>query len=999
MTPKEEITCFNCKSHYFIHSENPLTNYCPYCGKSISETSTLAETVLATSPSSQTEISFVEGLAPDKENILFSIGPYQALKAIGKGGMGEVHLVYDTTCGRRIALKRVRTDLEQKQRLLDRFLKEARITSQLTHPSIIPIYAIHIEAGSIFYTMPYVKGETLRAILRRTRRQEKMGEPLDHLGGSIPALARTFINICQAIAYAHAYGVLHRDIKPENIMIGSYGEVMILDWGLAKMLKTKEEFEAGESKEKRHTGIGKIVGTISYMAPERAMGSPSTAQTDIYSLGVILYQILTLHLPFKRGKLAQFRKNIHKEKWTDPTEVSPYREVPPMLAKICKRCLHPHPGKRYPTVDAMIRDLENYIEGRSDWFETTRLDTQKKSDWEFQENVLFAEHVAITRATETSDWVSLMISKRSFAANVKLETRVKLGNSGHGVGFLLCIPEITERRHLNDGYCLWLGSNSSRATKLLRSTVEVLSAPEVYLEQDMWVSIRIEKVENTVHLWMNDTLQFTYYSHLPLVGTHIGFLSRDADFEMDPLTIFQGNLHVTVNCLAVPDAFLAHKDFTTALSEYRRIAYSFPGRAEGREALFRAGVTLLEQGRSCTKEKESIGYYEQALAQFENLHNTPGAPLEYLGKGLVYKEMGNLEEEVKCYTFPFRRYRRHPMLTILQEQVIHRMHECSRHHRSATYALTFLAVRHIQDITDSNLCQKLFKSLQGHWETPQFIHPVPESETDEYLPFAISLAFWLNRPHFLQEMVMEILKSPKIMPEVLSNALFSMTALGPSEPLTETLEALSEPHTAAYHSLREALEATLLALKNPELAVKSFKELFPKPSSSEALLSALALAEIALDKGDTDSALALTSHFANAPYTSEELFYIDTQTIWALLQAGMWQEAEQKLHRYPAEILSSESTPLHYLYGLYLLTTEGEEIAAAHFGALFDVAHPRSWNLATHYITGKIGPESRWMKTAFFWEKKQLYRSLSLYERCLGNIDQAKRYLSMSIRQ
>src|SRR5262249_41627073 len=149
----------------------------------------------------------------------------------------------------------------------------------------------------------------------------------------------------------------------------------------------------------------------------------------------------------------------------------------------------------------------------------------------------------------------------------------------------------------------------------------------------------IEKVGDHIHVFLDQQLQFTYISYFPLMGTHVGLLARDADFEIEHLAVYVGSQSVMVNCLAVPDAFLAQKDFTTALSEYRRIGYSFPGRAEGREAMFRAGITLLEEARSTSDKEKANEIYDLALAEFEKLRDTPGAPLEYLGKALVYQEL------------------------------------------------------------------------------------------------------------------------------------------------------------------------------------------------------------------------------------------------------------------------------------------------------------------------------------------------------------------------
>ncbi len=389
-----------------------------------------------------------------------------------------------------------------------------------------------------------------------------------------------------------------------------------MDWGLAKLMEStkngEDEMAMHPSQTPHHmTRIGKVVGTVSYMAPERAMGNPATVQSDIYSLGVILYQILTLRLPFKRGTLNEFREKMHLEELYDPIEVSPYRDVPKVLSRITFKCLSKDLGDRYLSVKELIHDLESYIEGRSEWFQAAQLDIFNKSDWEFQENVLIAEHVAITRSPEIADWVSLMVSKSSFSDTIMLEATVRFGEKGHGIGFLLGIPEASQRVHLNDGYCLWIGSEVNRSTKLLCSTVEVMHSPDLYLKRHEWYHLKIEKINNRLNFFIDGALQISYTSHLPLVGTHVGLLSRDADFSIKDLFVYTGSQNVMVNCLAVPDAFLAKKDFSAALSEYRRIGYSFPGRVEGREAMFRAGITLLEQARASEK-KEAAALYDQA---------------------------------------------------------------------------------------------------------------------------------------------------------------------------------------------------------------------------------------------------------------------------------------------------------------------------------------------------------------------------------------------------
>ena len=180
---------------------------------------------------------------------------------------------------------------------------------------------------------------------------------------------------------------------------------------------------------------------------------------------------------------------------------------------------------------------------------------QSKRDSGVQENVFIAEHIAITRGQEVADWVSLMISKASVTGNIKIEAELTLHDNSQGVGFLLSIPEVLQREHLNDGYCLWIGSDQNRTTKLLRRAVEVLHAPEIYLEREQKALVRIEKLDNNLHFYLNNIIQFSYVSHLPLIGTHVGLIARDGDFTISPISLSIGSQNITISCLAIPDAF------------------------------------------------------------------------------------------------------------------------------------------------------------------------------------------------------------------------------------------------------------------------------------------------------------------------------------------------------------------------------------------------------------------------------------------------------------
>jgi len=959
--------------------------------------------------------SLIEGHAPKEEDIKFSIGPYQIIETIGIGGMGEVYLAYDTTSGRRIALKRIKEELLNYKRINNRFLKEAHVTSQLTHPSIIPIYAIHKNGNKVFYTMPYVEGETLKQILRKTRALAKKGKKVDIIGGSIPSLIRIFINVCQAIAYSHSKKVLHRDLKPENIIVGQYGEVLILDWGLAKLIRknsTTENVRHEEDIPEQNNGmslseitkIGKVVGTVSYMAPERARGDNSTYQTDIYSLGIILYQILTLRYPFIRKSLDDFRENMSREILPDPIEVAPYRDIPRILARIAVKCLEPDPADRYHSVEELITELENYIEGRAEWYEIATLDTKNKEDWEFQEHIYIQDHLAITRTSEDSYWMNLMISKASFSENIMLEARIRFAEGGHGLGFLLSVPEKSERKHLNDGYCLWISTDIHKSTKLLRSTVEVIHAPEIALKHGEWYNARINKVDNIIHFYLNDKLQFSYISHIPLVGTHIGIISRDFNFEIEELKIFVGGQNVNVKCLAVPDAFLAHKDYTTALSEYRRIGYSFPGRAEGREALFRAGITLLEQAKSQKSPKEAKTFYDQALKEFEKLYQTPGAPLEYLGKALVYQSLKEYDEEIKCFELGSRRYPKHPLLPVLQEQIIFRMHGSSRINRKTTYQFILLTTRLFHEVTLSRHAKKLFNSLQNHWEPLPFIEKtevISNNINYHIQQFSIKLAFWLGKPYTIEEIIEENINFKNPNGTLIANGIVAIIKLGSWQLASKILEkiiAIKQNPLINYPNLVTDLRLMIDAEKGDStLDIDAYLEAKPELNfSAERML--LHVMESALTN---NSPLIVHDIYDKTieKISPSQMHLFDGFNTWAYFNEHKWAKGSKLLLTYPIEDLSHETSFLYTLYGCWLLVSEGKEISQIHFSGILETPYPRTWCLLGHYLTRKIHQNEIWKDKAFSWEKRQLYKQLQLYYTCVNDEKQKSNFLKLEKKE
>jgi hypothetical protein len=277
--------------------------------------------------------------------------------------------------------------------------------------------------------------------------------------------------------------------------------------------------------------------------------------------------------------------------------MAPYRDIPRQLAAVCRKCLARSEKERCQSVEELIVELKSFIEGKPEWVFTSELDLKRSEDWQFQENILLAKNIAITQSLDVTDWAGLMVSRRAFTNNLRLEATVRLGKEARGLGFLLSVPKADGRKSLEEGYCIWIGSEKSPSCRIFRNNVQVMEAKSLFLQPGTWHQIGIEKVDDHLKLYLDGTPKLSFAGYLPLPGPHTGLIHKDGDFEIKDWKIYDGSHNVTVGCLAVPNAFLMHKLYDVALEEYRRIGQCFPGRIEGREALFLAGLTLIEKAK------------------------------------------------------------------------------------------------------------------------------------------------------------------------------------------------------------------------------------------------------------------------------------------------------------------------------------------------------------------------------------------------------------------
>jgi serine/threonine-protein kinase len=287
---------------------------------------------------------------------------------IGQGGMGEVFLVTDQDLRRQVAMKVLRHDIQAGRDQHLHFIAEAQATSQLEHPGIPPVHDIGLTPdGRLYFTMKLVQGRTLREVLHDLALKRKEVALEYNLHKLVSILER----ICEPVHFAHEKGVIHRDLKPDNVMLGDYGEVQLMDWGLARVEGASEEFqgfdlvETARTESGLETQHGSIKGTVPYMSPEQLQGEEIDRRSDIYALGCLLYEMLTLHAAFDPREPGILSKKLAGD-IADVATRNPRRPVPEALSRICRRAMATHPSGRYETADALAVELRHWLDGRSE---------------------------------------------------------------------------------------------------------------------------------------------------------------------------------------------------------------------------------------------------------------------------------------------------------------------------------------------------------------------------------------------------------------------------------------------------------------------------------------------------------------------------------------------------------------------------------------------------------------------------------------------------------
>ncbi len=371
------------------------------------------------------------------------VGKYEYIDEIARGGMGRIVSVRDRSLRRKVAMKLlIAPNGKPTSSQIDRLLAEAQTTGQLEHPNIVPIHDVGVnQSDNYYFTMKLVKGTTLKEVFRKlTNADTQTSEQY-----SLHRMLAIFQQIANGLGFAHSRGVIHRDLKPDNIMIGEFGEVLIMDWGIAKLVKPMpssgvgaknvedhsfaHEFKGIETLEKDGTVVGTIAGTVGYMSPEQARGEVDRldARTDIFSLGALLYEMLAGSPPYNQPTIKERLFSAAHEEAIEGPAVRARKmksnltiSIPREVAAIAMKAVALKPDDRYQSAQEFVDDIQRYLEGHS---VTACPDTlvQQVTKWTKRNRVMVRTVAAVVCAVVLAAWGARFLIRHSMIAGHKSE--------------------------------------------------------------------------------------------------------------------------------------------------------------------------------------------------------------------------------------------------------------------------------------------------------------------------------------------------------------------------------------------------------------------------------------------------------------------------------------------------------------------------------------------------------------------------------------------------
>lgn len=736
------------------------------------------------------------------------LGKYRIERELARGGMGVISLAYDTLCHRYVALKQIRPEVKKQKGAVKRFLNEARITASLTHPGIISVYDICDAGVDSYYTMPYLQGKSLRQSLLEAR-----AAPQDFC---LSTALSIFISVASAIDFAHSKKVVHRDIKADNIWLLAEDEAVILDWGAAKRLDEEKDEEITSSDEDSvleekadlsaaetekidrkayqanpHAGpvhrgpcsgnynhkpsASSVVGTLNYMAPERIFREKASFVTEVYSLGVLLYFMVSLQLPFLRKSFRKCRQSLHLERYTPPHKKALYRSIPWSLVEIINKSLAKEPSERYQNVKELIHEIKQFQEYRSCWRSEKRFSPAREEDW-LDKSWQNLPCLFVDEKGKTVDLGKATRMQAPFSLNGQFEVHCQMQSDLDARGVLFHfdphaplhdpsnierlyfkspIPQSNKQSHWLkrlkehvlkertlhengsqkppqcEGISIWISGRKEIPGALIRDGVTILSLPSFQLHPGVKHTFRMENKDQVLLFYFDCHPPIRYISPIPLVSMPLTLWVLPGHFSEFSCRALGGQLKLEGSCLDLPDYLFAKGRYFEAIEHYENIRSAFSDYQEGVLATFRcalAWIALAKQEKGQRQER----ILEQALSCLSSLDRGHSYPLQWLGKSLVYRLQGDFCDEAKALEMAYLRSGDNPLLEKVDEELIFRLQQSAGKSPLFSLQLMLCICRSRRSLLDRIEVRLLFvKGLSSI--PPHHIWPEQEEMAQQFL--------------------------------------------------------------------------------------------------------------------------------------------------------------------------------------------------------------------------------------------------------------------------
>ena len=806
---------------------------------------------------------------------------------------------------------------------------------------------------------------------------------------------RLFLQAASAIAFAHSKGVIHRDLKPHNIMIGPFEEVLVLDWGSANVLDEAGSGQDGAAPESIQLREGLATnlpapGTPRYMAPELLDGGPASPESDIFSLGVILYELLALQSPWRCSTIAELRAAMQRRP-PCPTRLQPTRDIPQRLADVVFRAIAPEPQHRYATVNGFSHDIAHAIEGRATWMPSVGSDHTDR--WRLAGGQLThgrEEELVFSSKGRRNSFSYLC--ETPFPDNVRVAFEVSLPRGRHNLSVLLNASEA--KRNLTElGYSLAVVVGKSKVLSLLRRGRDVSGSTRPELRTDQWHRVVAARMGRRISLQVDAEEIYAYIDPIPLHGGSIALTGRSTTgVRIRNLEVFSQGVSASVSCLAVPDAFFNRQLYEEARDEYARIAASLPGHREGREAAFRSGLCIVERSRSETDENLRRLLLDDAEEAFASLLSDKTTCLLELGHAIVASEKEMAAAERNALVAALTGYPGDPQLPMVREWILSRLHAATSARRQVTAQLVPIAARFCMSGSGQRVVRDLIRSVRRAWEMPPFMGSRLRGKLGSPLTQAeilVFFGFWTARVETIMQAVDDLVGASQLLPRIASDIVFSLLELGSPERARKVLEQLDrtlQGKPGQKPALRRVCESAICALEGDlPTSAALLEELDPDSNDRLYNSARLTLTRAIFATGRTRDALqAMRPRHEGDDFAREH-------RAWLHLMARNSRSAERELAPLLAKGRHREGRDMtNFLQGAWLLLNGRPEAASRTFEMLPADTPPRTWTLGSYYAAGRLGDGDvdRYLSDAFPWERRWLYTHMALLARVRGDDDE-----------